>query len=92
MARLIHYPYFYHFTITKRAEENLRQRYKENDLCFEYATFRVMVTPLLNSLGIKAEGDLNSSYSDHSASRIAALVTEMLWNDMRANNIRYLSP
>lgn len=92
MTKLIHFPYCYRLAIVERAEKNLRQRYKENDLSFEYASFIMMVTPLLESLGIKAEGDLNSGCSDVSAKRVAALVAEILWNDMRANNFRYLSP
>ena len=92
MTKLIHFPYCYHQAIVKRAEKNLRQRYKENDLLFEYASFIMMVTPLLESLGIKAEGDLNSGCSDDTAKRVAALVAKILWNDMRANNFRYLSP
>ncbi|MEZ8379059.1 hypothetical protein AB6C48_09525 [Vibrio splendidus] len=92
MTKLIHFPYFYRLIITERAEKNLRQRYKENYLCFEYTSFTVMINPLLESLGIKAEGDLNPSYSDDSANRIAALVTEMLWSDRRVNNVHYLSP
>ena len=92
MTKLIHFPYCYHQAIVERAEKNLRQRYKENDLLFKYASFIMIVTPLLKSLGIKAEGDLNSSYSDGSANRVAALVTEKLWNDMKANKVHYISP
>lgn len=91
MTKLIHFPCCYHQAIVERAEKNLRQRYKENDLLFEYASFIMMVTPLLESLGIKVEGNLSFGYSDGSANRVAALVAEILWNDMRANNFRYLS-
>lgn len=92
MAKLIHFPYYYRLIIAERAEKNLRQRHKENDLCFEYASFIVMVPSVLERLGIKAKGDLNSSYSDDSANRIATLVTEILWSDMRTNKVHYLSP
>nr|WP_102306139.1 hypothetical protein [Vibrio cyclitrophicus]PMK95188.1 hypothetical protein BCT87_13075 [Vibrio cyclitrophicus] len=92
MTKLIHFPYCYRQAIVEKAEKNLRQRYKENDLLFEYASFIMMVTPLLESLGIKAEGNLNSSYNDGSANRVAALVTEILWIDMRMKNVHYLSP
>ncbi len=92
MTKLIHFPYYYRLIITERAEKNLRQRYKENDLCFEYTSFIVMIRPLLESLGIKGEGDLNSSYSDESANRVAELVSEMLWKNMTVNQTLYLSP
>lgn len=92
MTKLIHFPYCYRLAIVERAEKNLRQRYKENDLLFEYASFIMMVTPLLERLGIKAEGELNSGCSYDSAKRVAALVAEILWNDMRANKGHYLFP
>ncbi|PMM27095.1 hypothetical protein BCT58_00050 [Vibrio lentus] len=92
MTKLIHFPYFYRLIITERAEKNLRQRYKENDLRFEYASFIVIINPMLEALGLQTEGDLNPSNNEENANRITALVTEMLWSNMRANNVRYLSP
>lgn len=90
MTKLIHFPYCYRLAIVEIAEKNLRQRYKENDLSFEYVSFTMMVTPLLERLGIKAEGELNFGFSDGSAKRVAALVGEILWNDMRENRVHYI--